>query len=277
MPWHASLDLTYRRQDSGKTLCEFAHNGPLRVLKSLYPEGPGVCHNVLVHPPSGLVGGDALDIRVQVAEGAHALVTTPGATRFYRSEAGVASQHVRVQAADHARLEWLPLENIAYSGCQGVNALHMELAPTAQVIGWDILALGLPAADMGFERGRFEQSVCIQGLWLERGVIDAADTRLLRSPLGLHGKQCLSLLFFASGTPLPAPERERLLQATRALLTPNPLARWAGLTWPNPQVIVLRVLANFVEPAAGMLRQVWGLWRQEMWGIAPATPRIWNV
>jgi hypothetical protein len=45
----------------------------LRIFKSLYPEGDAVCHNVLVHPPSGLVGGDTLDMRVTVGHGAHGL------------------------------------------------------------------------------------------------------------------------------------------------------------------------------------------------------------
>ena len=77
MPWHAHLQLDYRREGA-RTVVRHAHNGPLRILKSLYPEGDAICHNVLVHPPSGLVGGDTLDIRAQVASGAHALITTPG-------------------------------------------------------------------------------------------------------------------------------------------------------------------------------------------------------
>jgi urease accessory protein len=276
MPWHAELSLRYR-QAQGKTLCDFAHSGPLRVLQSLYPEGDAVCHNVLVHPPSGLVGGDALQINVDVAAGAHALVSTPGATRFYRSTGEAASQRVQVRAAEGARLEWLPLENIAYNGCEAHNTLELVLERGAQMIGWDVLALGLPAAGEAFERGSFTQQVQLPGVWLERGVIRASDTRLLHSPLGLAGKCCLATMYLASGSPVAAPERERLAEATRALLQAHPLARSAGLTWPNPQVMVLRVLSDMVEPAMQLLQQVWAVWRKEAWGMSASAPRIWRV
>ena len=77
MTWHARLSLTYTRadtDDSARTALHFTHDGPLRVLRSLYPEGAGICHNVLVHPPGGLVGGDVLEIDAHVGAGAHALV-----------------------------------------------------------------------------------------------------------------------------------------------------------------------------------------------------------
>ena len=104
MPWHARLQLDYRR-DADRTVLHHAHEGPLRVLKSLYPEGTGICHNVLVHPPAGLVGGDRLDIDVQLHPGTHALISTPGATRFYRSDGLPARQEVHVTLAAGARLE----------------------------------------------------------------------------------------------------------------------------------------------------------------------------
>ena len=113
MPWHARLQLDYTLEGT-RTVARHAHNGPLRILQSLYPEGDAVCHNVLVHPPGGLVGGDLLDIRVQAHAGAHGLITTPGATRFYRSAGPLAEQRLCARLEDGARLEWLPLETIAY-------------------------------------------------------------------------------------------------------------------------------------------------------------------
>ncbi|HSC62147.1 MAG TPA: urease accessory protein UreD, partial [Caldimonas sp.] len=101
MGWRGSLAIDYRLR-GGRTIAHDRHDGPLRVLRSLHPEG-GVCHSVLVHPPGGVVGGDELAIELALGEGAHALVTTPGATRFYRSAGATATQTLRVVAAPHSR------------------------------------------------------------------------------------------------------------------------------------------------------------------------------
>jgi urease accessory protein len=103
MAWHASLRLDYGHEN-GRSVARFLHDGPLRILQTLYPEGDGICHNVLVHPPGGLVGGDTLDVRVSAAPGSHGLVTTPGASRFYRSEGPEALQAVQVHLQAGARL-----------------------------------------------------------------------------------------------------------------------------------------------------------------------------
>src|SRR5690349_24628643 len=108
MAWHASLRLDYA-SEGGRSVARFAHEGPLRILQSLYPEGDGICHNVLVHPPGGLVGGDTLDIALTGAAASHGLVTTPGAARFYRSDGELAIQRTHITLQEGARLEWLPL------------------------------------------------------------------------------------------------------------------------------------------------------------------------
>ncbi|WP_291925889.1 urease accessory protein UreD [Limnohabitans sp.] len=276
MSWLASLQLDYTRE-SDRSVARYLHNGPLRILQSLYPEGDAVCHNVLVHPPSGLVGGDMLDMQVTVGEGAHGLVTTPGATRFYRSEAGLATQQVHARLASGARLEWLPLEAIAYNGCDALNRAVVELAPGAELITWDITALGLPAADLPFAQGTFRQHLEIPGVWLERGTISATDTRLMDSPLGLAGQRCMATLVFAAGSAIAAERSERALACARDLLEASSLRLTAGATSPHQQVIVLRVLSPVTEPAMQLLRQVWAAWRHELWGLPGAMPRLWNM
>ncbi len=274
--WHASLHLDYTLE-AGRSVARYLHSGPLRILQSLYPEGDAVCHNVLVHPPSGLVGGDTLGMHVTVSDGAHGLVTTPGATRFYRSEAGLATQQVHARLEAGARLEWLPLEAIAYNGCDALNRAVFDLAPGAELITWDITALGLPAADLPFVQGTFRQHLEIPGIWLERGTISAHDARLMNSPLGLAGQRCMATLVFAAGSAIAAKRSERALACARDLLETSELRLTAGATSPHPQVIVLRALSPVTEPATQLLRQVWAAWRHEMWDLPGTVPRLWNM
>lgn len=276
MTWHARLQLDYRLE-AGRTVARYLHEGPLRVLQSLYPEGDAICHNVLVHPPGGLVGGDTLDISAQLAPGAHALITTPGATRFYRSEGPLALQRTQLTLAEGARLEWLPLEALCYNACHAENHLTLNLAPGAEMLGWDVTALGLPGAQLPFERGQLVQHIELPGVWLERGRINAADQRLLNSPLGLAGHKCIASLFWATGSPLERERRDTALALARDLISAHPLAASAAATSPNPQVVVVRVLAPLVEPAMELLQRIRSAWRGHCWKLAGTKPRIWAM
>jgi urease accessory protein len=276
--WRGRLDLRYWRDDHGRTLAHDRHEGPLRVLRRLYPEGPGICHHVVVHPPGGIVGGDRIEIHVALEAGAHALVTTPGATRFYRSAGPEASQDCAVRLAAGARLEWLPLEAIAYDGCLARNRIDLTLDAGAEALGWDVVALGLPEAGQAFERGVFEQSLALAGAWLERGRIAGNDERLLASPLGLAGHRVLATAWFAAGSDLAPSRREALLDAARDIAQGDAaLAATAGCTAPHARVVVLRVLADRVEPAMTLLAAVRAAWRRAAWGLAAHTPRIWRT
>ncbi len=276
MAWRADLKLDYTLE-SQRTVARYLHQGPLRILQSLYPEGDQICHNVLVHPPGGLVGGDTLDIQVNVAEGAHALVSTPGATRFYKSGGQAALQQVTATLAPGARLEWLPLEAIAYNDCEATNRAIFNLAPTAELMAWDVTALGLPSSDMAFAKGHFQQHLEFPGVWLERGNLRGDDTRWLNSPLGLAGQKCLASLVFAAGNNIEPQRAAQALEAAREVLEAHPLRLQAGVTCAHPQVIVLRVMSPLVEPSMDLLKKVWAVWRHTLWALPSTPPRIWSV
>lgn len=284
--WAARLELDAWR-DGAHTRTRNRHSGPLRFLKSLHPEGPGICHEVLVHPPGGIVGGDSLDIELNVQAAAHVLVTTPGATRWYRADGRAARQHARLRVGEGARLEWLPAESIAHPGCLASNRIELDLAPGAEAMLSELLVLGLPASGEAFAaeaEGCFEQHLAWPGRWLERGRLRAADRLLLESPLGLAGQPVLATLAFAAHDAQPdgpAPRARRaarqalLLDAARGCIDAAP-AVTAGATAPNPDVVLVRAVAPRVEPAQALLRAVWAAWRTAAWALPAPGLRLWR-
>jgi urease accessory protein len=83
--WQAELDLSFERREGETVLRRNQHRGPLQVQKALYPEGRETCHIAILHPPGGVAAGDRLYIRASLNERSRALLTTPGATKWYRS------------------------------------------------------------------------------------------------------------------------------------------------------------------------------------------------
>ena len=271
--WPARLTLSAARDGAGATRVHARHDGPLRLLKTLYPESAGIAHAVLVHPPGGLVGGDRLDIQLDVQAGAHLLVTTPAATRFYRSNAGEAAQVVHATVGEGARLEWLPQETLAYPDCVARNEVNLTLAPGASLFATEVLGLGLPAAGQPFDRGRLLQHLEITGQWLDRGWLDAADTALLDGPCGLAGRRVLGTLAYAQTGALA--DVSTLLDDSRALIADVPRSGITHLAGPRGAVLLMRVVGDEVESVTLALRPVRGLWRERLWGLPGGDPRIW--
>ncbi|MEO8565991.1 MAG: urease accessory protein UreD, partial [Betaproteobacteria bacterium] len=157
--WRAELRLRFERSGPRTVLAERVHAGPLRVQKSLYAEGHGVCQNIIVHPPGGIVGGDALVIDADAGRGAHAQLTTPGAAKWYRSAGEPATQHLVLRAGEAAVIEWLPRETIVYDGAIAELDSRIELAGDAVFIGWDIVCLGRTASGERFHQGSLRQQL----------------------------------------------------------------------------------------------------------------------
>ncbi len=272
--WPATLHV-HAYRDGQTTRLRHHHHGPLRLFKTLYPEGPTVAHAVVVHPPGGVCEGDTLNIDVEVAQGSHLLVTTPGATRFYRCEQTGTRQCTTLRVHPGARLEWLPLEGLAYPGTLATNALTLHVAEGAELLAWDVLCLGLPTAGVAFERGSFTQRWHWPGVWREQGVLAAEDTRLLHSPLGLGGHAALGTLVYACGTPLSTPQRETLLEQVRAALPWGDVR--AAATSPDARLLLVRASAPLVEPLMQTLQSAWAMLRAAAWGMAAPAPRAWRL
>jgi len=271
--WQASLALQFS-DDAGTTrLTGNAHFGPLRVQKSLHPEGAAVCHAIIVHPPGGVVGGDQLAIAATVGARAHALLTTPGAAKWYKANGKVSRQQVRLSVGAGAALEWLPQETIFYDHADVVLDQHVELAADASYIGGEILCMGRRASGESFSAGKVTQRTQIRRggklIWWEQGALLGGA---LASPLALDGKTVCATLI-AVGKPLPA-----------AVLTEirNDIANDAGdlVRFGVTQakgVLVARHLGDDSEAARHLMLTVWRRLRPHLLDRAAVVPRIWRT
>jgi len=260
--WHASLALDYR-PDGARTVLARRHSGPLLVQKALYPEGAGICHSILVHPPGGIAGGDALALDVRAQTGAHAVITTPGATRWYKAAGRQASQHVQLRI--DGRLEWLPQETLVFDAADVASRIDVALGATATTVGWDIVALGRAASGEAFASGCFAQSISLsvagRAVWLERTRLVGGDA-LLDSPVGLAGHRAFGCLW-AYG---PAWDDERLAAVRTTGVAVTALA---------PRLLVARALGVGTAQVRAALTAVWSAVRPLVFGVAATPPRIW--
>ena len=272
--WEAEIALGFTRLDSGTVLSERRHRGPLRVQKALYPEGRDVCQTILLHPPSGIAGGDRLHIAVNVGPVAHAQITTPGAGKWYRSGGEEASQTLDFTVGADAILEWLPQETIVFDGARSRMETRVQLGSGSRYFGWEILCLGRSASGERFANGFVDLRTRIerngQPLWLERGHIEGNDP-LLASRAGWAGASIGGTLL---ATLPPEIEIAPLLEACRAI-APQDDAEHALTALPG--LLVGRYLGHNSEAARNWFAALWETLRPPLLGRPALTPRIWNT
>jgi urease accessory protein len=266
-PWHASLALDFRRAEQRTTMAA-RHRGPLRVQKALYPEGEAVCHGIVLHPPGGIAGGDALAIEVDVKSAAHALLTTPGAAKWYKANGRPATQSATLRVA--GTLDWLPQEAIVFAEADVRSEIRIDVAPDAAMIGWDIVALGRAESGETFDRGRFAQSIRLHDdgelQWVERTRLDGND-ELLASPTGLDGNAVFGCLWAVGPR-----WTDQHIDALRAEVSPD-----TPLTRLGPRLVVARALGATTAAVRGALEPVWAALRPRVLARRAVPPRIWST
>jgi urease accessory protein len=269
--WDVALSLGFDRTARGTVLARRRHDGPLVVQKALYPEGRDVCHAAIVHAPGGIAGGDRLALDIDLSPGAHVLLTTPAATRWYKAAGREARQTVAANLAETAVLEWLPQETIVFDQAQARNRMTVALDATSVYAGWEITCLGRRASGECFESGYLKQRVDItrrgRPIWTERLAFLAGD-RLLHSPMGLNGRHVSGTMVVAASA-LPGD----LLEACRAIRP----ASGDGATTALPDVIVARYLGGSAEHAQAYFESLRTILRPWYAGRPALRPRLWDT
>ncbi|TAL57319.1 urease accessory protein UreD [Pandoraea sp.] len=271
--WRAHLQLDYERRDAGTVLARRHHSGPLVVQKALYPEGPGICHTVIVHPPGGIAGGDDLRLDIGLGAGTHAVFATPGATKWYKAPHAGARQTIQLTLGAQARLDWLPLENIVFDAARAEQRIDVTLDTGATAIGWDAILLGRQASGERWTSGQWRSLMRLHDArgelqWVEQTVLDAADT-LRMAPAGLDGFAVFATLWAVG----PACTAE--LAETMAPALPYGPELRAGATCLPGNLLLLRVLGRSMEPVRQLLIEQWLRLRPLVHGTPGVPLRLW--
>lgn len=268
--WHAELRLGFGRQGDRTVLTHRWHRGPLQVQRPFYPDPGGPCHVYVLHPPGGVVAGDTLAINVDVAPGAQALLTTPAAGKFYRSNGAQARVAQHLSVASGASLEWLPQESIMYDGARVDMQTHVELNADARFIGWEILCLGRRAAGETFQRGDCQQRFEIwregDPLYLERNRIAGGD-EILNAAWGLNGYSVMGTFVSVLQNPL-------MVEAIRAATHPFAADDLFSVTQLR-DVLVCRYLGHSAERARAYFTHAWQQVGPALLQRPVHVPRVW--
>ena len=268
--WQAELELGFQVIAGRSALVRNRHCGPLAVQRAFYPESPDLAHVYLLHPPGGIVAGDELTVRARVGHGARALLTTPAATKFYKSEGRVAVTRQLLTVGEAASLEWLPQETIVFGSAQVRTETRVELAPGATFFGWDIVCLGRAASGDHFTSGRLEQAFEIwQGdrpLWIERADFDAAAP-VRHAAWGLAGRRVFGTFVCTGQSPAAVAEARAAVDTDekRELFAVSQMR----------SAIVCRYLGDSTERARQVFARAWSALRPLLLGRPACAPRIW--
>lgn len=260
--WSAHLQLRFVLRDEVTRLGARRHFGPLLVQRPFHPEG-APCHVYILHPPGGIVAGDRLELDIRLEPGSHALLTMPGASKFYRSIGPTARLEQRFHLATGSTLEWLPQDSIFFDGARASLDSRFIIEPGARLLAWETLCLGRPVMAERFEHGTLDS----------RLRIELPGDPGLHERLRINGGQLDKL----GGHPLIAtfcatPADHSLLEQVRQLLAE--LDTPAGATLLGP-LLVIRLLDHDNQHLQRNLQRLWHLLRPAVLGLAPCPPRIW--
>ena len=269
--WAARLQFGLTRKHDMTVVSRLHHEGPLVLQRPFYPEPDGTCHVYVLHPPGGVVGGDSLDVAVTCDAGASALITTPAANKFYRSNGLTATQDHVFTVQEGACLEWLPQETILFDGARVHSGTKVHLGDRASYLGWEIVSFGRPACEEIFDTGRFKQSLEIwsgaEPLFIDRIILqDCAE--VLNAAWGLRKMPVMGLMVVSN-------RDVDILDVAQGRIRNMIEDTSCSSVSVTGSVLVCRCLGSSSMAIRDQFIEIWKAIRPVTLGKASCEPRIW--
>jgi urease accessory protein len=138
------LRLEFASRDGVTEIVDRFQQAPLQVQKVLHLDAdlPGMAWVYLVSIAGGIVQGDRLQTEIVARDGAQIHMTTPTATKIYRSPASTATHVVKISARAETYVEYLPGPVIPFRGARFLEEVTLVAHPTATLGFGSILSPG---------------------------------------------------------------------------------------------------------------------------------------
>ncbi len=265
--------LSYEFEHDGRRtiLTRSSCTSPWHYFPPSYLDDSGCACTWLVNPSGGLVGGDHLSVVGRLHTGAHVLMTSPSATRVYRSLSEPAIQEVRVSLGLGARLEWLPEVTIPFAGARFRQSILVDLAPGATVVLWDAIASGRIAMGERWAFARVENEIHIRTAAGRSAIERFQVTPETVGRIAAEWDYVASL--FVIGDEIDSGTLSRLKDASADLLERWPGEVLGGVSEPAAPGLAIKLVARSAPGLTKVVESLAAVVRAELWQLPAAVLR----
>ena len=176
---HGSLRLLFGIEGNRTVLRDSFCVLPMRVFPPFYPDNSGSAYSYIVNPTSGLVGGDRIKSEITLEKDTHVLITSPSATKVYRSTGSYSEITTSITLKENATLEYLPKYVIPFAGSMYSQKTTVTMEAGSSLLFLDAFTTGRTARHehLGFReyRNATEITYCGEPAVTDRFVLEPAN------------------------------------------------------------------------------------------------------
>ena len=262
------LGLAFERREDRTVLTGRRFTLPLQALEPVDLDGTGSLTLFLLNPTGGVLGGDRLESRVDLGAGCQVCLSTPSATRVYRSAGSPSRQHMSARVGDGARFEYMPDHVIPSPGARFIQSIDLELAPGASAVLCDAWSVGRPARGETWAFDLLDSSITARDA---EGLI-FKDRFALHGARGWGGVGGTEGMAYVASVLCVAPAHSRLNGLVEAIgdsLSSGNLESHTGVTALARGGVLVRILAPSAPAMQRSIEVAWGCCRDWLWSMPP--------
>jgi urease accessory protein len=268
---HGLLDLKAEVVAGRTRLTAIRQRPPLQVLRALHLDTavPDLAAITIASPSGGVLQGDHLETRIEIASGARLHVGTQSATRIYRCPEAPAQIRTELIVQSAGYLEYIPDAYLPFAASRLEATMICRVASDATALLGEVVTGGRLARGEAFDLDKFESVIEVRRLddeLLARDVLRLGASEPA-ARLGRLGRNLAVGTLFVIHAGFGADIlRDRLDVAGAAVV--------AGASdLPNGAGAWLRVLAPDGRAASAVVAAGWTAARLAILGSAPALDR----